>query len=111
MWFGLESVNFSTSEVTNLLVRWHPGQPLAETFEYERHNLEGESRVLAVLDDNTVAVLDANPLVAGAASERSTSPATPPTEPATNRRTVAAPSCAIQTLPIRTGLCGAVRRS
>lgn len=40
--------------------------PRSRVFEYERNYLEGESRTLAALDDDTVAVLDANPIVAGA---------------------------------------------
>jgi len=66
VWLGLAWVNYATGEVTYLLARWQPGQPFAETFEYERNCLEGESRVLAVLDDNAIAVLDANPTVTGA---------------------------------------------
>lgn len=66
VWFALEWVDYATSEVKHVLTRWTPAQPYAETFEFDRFYLEGESRVIAVLDDDSVAVLDANPTVQGA---------------------------------------------
>lgn len=66
VWFALEWVDYATSEVKHVLTRWKPGQPYAETFDYDRSYLEGESRIVAVLDDDSVAVLDANPAVQGA---------------------------------------------